>query len=98
MIEVLICISNNGLISALIAAVILTAFAGAWNWFRDWRDSRKIYNYMLKSKNETEFTFRATEAISSDTKIPENRVAALCSKHPKIKRNEKTKQTWQIIV
>jgi len=96
--DVFIYISNNSLVSAHIAAVILAAFAGAWKWFRDWRDSKKIFNFMLKSKNETEFTFRATAAISSDTKIPESRVAELCSKHPKIKRNEKEKQSWQIIV
>ena len=84
-------ISNNSLVSALIAAVILAAFGGAWKWFRDWRDSKKIYNFMLTSKTETEFTFRATAAISSHTKIPESRVAELCSKHPKIKRNEKEK-------
>lgn len=98
MTEVFIYISNNSLVSALVAALILAVFAGAWKWFRDWRDSRKVYNFLLKSKNETKFTFRATEAISSDTKIPESRVADLCSKHPKIKRNEKEKQSWQIIV
>lgn len=90
-------ISNNSLVSALIAAVILAAFTGVWKCFRDWRDSHKIYKFMIISKAETKFIFRATEAISSDTKIPESRVAELCSKHPKIKRNEKAKQSWQLI-
>jgi hypothetical protein len=91
-------ISNNSLASALIAAAVLATVGGVWQWFRNFRDSKKIYDYMLGSKAGTDFTFRSTEAISSHTRISENRVAELCGKHPKIKRNEKARQSWQIIV
>jgi hypothetical protein len=90
-------ISNNSLASALVAAAILAIVGGVWNWNRDRRDSEKIFDFMLKSKAETKFTFRSTEVISSHTKISEVRVADLCSKHSKIKRNEKQKQSWQIV-
>lgn len=89
-------ISSNNLASALVAAAILAIIGGAWKWRLDRRDSKKILDFMLKSKAETDFTFRSTEAIASHTKICESRVAHLCSKHPRIKRNEKEKQSWRI--
>jgi hypothetical protein len=90
-------ISSNNIASALVIAAILAIVGGAWKWHRDRRDSKKILGFMLQSKSETDFTFRSTEAISSHTKIPENRVAELCSKHPRIKRNEKAKQSWRTV-
>ena len=90
-------ISNNGLASALVAAAIIAIVGGIWKSYRDRRDSKEILDFMLKSKAETDFTFRGTAAIASDTKLPEARVADLCSKHPKIKRNEKEKQSWRIV-
>lgn len=97
MTDVLNFISNNSLASTVIAAAVLATVNGIRKWFRDRQDSKKIYDFMLGSKARTDFTFRSTEAISSHTKIPGNRVAELCSKHPKIERNEKAKQSWQII-
>ncbi|MDD2658681.1 MAG: hypothetical protein PHY54_03240 [Methylococcales bacterium] len=97
MTEALQFISNNSLASTLVAAAILAIVGGVWKWNRDRQDSKKIFDFMLKSKTETNFTFRSTEAISSHTKISEARVADLCSKHSKIKRNEKEKQSWQIV-
>jgi hypothetical protein len=62
-------ISNNNLTSALVAAAILAIVGGVWKWTRDRRDSKKIFDFMRKSKAETNFTFRSTGAISSHTKI-----------------------------
>jgi hypothetical protein len=64
---------------------------------RDRGDSKRIYDFLLTSQSNTNYTFRSTESISSATKIPEGRVEVLCSRHPKIRRNEKEKQTWKII-
>ena len=91
-------ISNNNLASALAVAVILAIVGGTWKWFIDSRESKKVYDFLLESKSETDFTFRSAEAISSHTKIPEGRVAYLCSKHPNIVRNKKGKQSWRIIL
>ena len=90
-------ISNNALVSALVAAAIIASATGAWKWWHDRKDSEAIYKYLLSSKSATDWKFRSTEAISSHTKIPENRVAKLCSKHPKIRRNEKEKQSWTLV-
>ena len=90
-------ISNNGLVSALIAAAVIAIAGGGWKWWHNRNDSRTIYNFLLSSKTGTDFTFRSTEAISSHTKISEKRVADLCSKHPKIRRNEKGKQSWRLV-
>lgn len=90
-------ISNNNLASALAIAAVLAILGGIWKWFFDHRDSKKIYDFLLESKSITAYVFRSTEAISSHTKISESRVADLCSKHPKIARNQKEKQSWRII-
>lgn len=90
-------ISNNGLVSALAATALIAIVTGAWKRWRNHKDSKAIYNYLLSSKSTTDWNFRSTEAISSHTKIPEDRVAQLCSKHPKIRRNEKEKQSWMLI-
>lgn len=89
-------ISNNALVSALIAAALIAAAGGIWKWWHDRKDSQAIYSFFLTSKTGTNFSFRSTEAISSHTKVPEKRVAYLCSKHPKIRRNEKEKQSWTL--
>ncbi len=91
-------ISNHQLVSAIVAAVVLALLGRAFTLYCDRGDSAKIYDFLLKSKQEMDFTFRSTEAISSATKISEKRVAELCSKHPKIKRNEREKQSWRLIV
>jgi hypothetical protein len=90
-------ISNNNLASALIAALVAAAAGGVWKWWHDCRDSKKIYDVMANSRSSTGFTFRSTQAISSGIKIPETRVEKLCSKHPKIRRNEKEKQSWTLV-
>lgn len=96
--DVLNFISNNNIASGLIAAIVFTTFCSLWKWLKDRKDSKKIYEFIVDSRTGTDFTFRSTEFISSHTKIPEDRVAELCSKHPKIKRNEQAKQSWQVII
>lgn len=90
-------VSNNALVSALVAAAVLGAIAWIWKWWHDRRDSEAIYNFLFASKDETNFTFRSTEAIASHTKLSEDRVVALCARHPKIRRNEKEKQSWALV-
>ena len=65
--------------------------------FRDKKESGKIYNFLLESKMQGKYTFRSTEAISSNTNIPESRIEELCLKHKKIKRNELEKKSWRIV-
>jgi hypothetical protein len=90
-------ISNNALVSAVVAATVIAVVSGIWKWWHDRKDSKAIYNFLRDSKSATAYSFRSTEAISSHTKISERRVAALCSKHPMIRRNEKEKQSWTLV-
>ena len=90
-------ISNNALVSTLIATAVAGIAGVSWRWWHDRNDSQKIYNFLLNSETGTDYTFRSTEAISSRTKIPEQRVVDLCSRHAKIRRNEKQKQSWMLV-
>ena len=89
-------ISNNALVSSLAVAAILGVVAWAYKSHKDRRDSESIYKFLLASKSGTEFTYRSTAAIASHTRLSENRVADLCSSHPKIRRNEKQLQSWTL--
>jgi hypothetical protein len=89
-------ISNNALISSLIAAAIIGAVTWIWKLERDRKDSNAIYQFLLDSKSSGGFIFRSTHAIASHTKLTEERVAMLCARHPKIHRNEKEKQSWRL--
>lgn len=90
-------ISENALVSTLFGAAIIGIVAWSGRALRDWWDSRIIYNFLRTSSSTSDWTFRTSHAISSRTKIPEERVAALCIKHPKIRRNEKERQSWTLV-
>jgi len=90
-------ISNNALFATLLAAAIIAAIGFVLRSQRDRKDREAIYKFMLASKSESNFAFRNTQAIASHTKLTENRVAALCASHPKIRRNENEKQSWTLI-
>ncbi len=90
-------LSNNALVSTLIGAAILAAIGWVWNSSRNRKDSDSVYKFLLTSKSNTGFEFRSTHAIASHTKLPEDRVAALCARHPKIRRNEKEKESWVLV-
>jgi len=89
-------VTNNALISTLVAAVIVAVVVRFSNASRDHKDSEAIYNFLAASKAQSNFAFRSTEAIASHTKIHEERVAILCARHPKIRRNEKERQSWTL--
>lgn len=89
-------VSNNAFLSTILATGVVALFGFALKWFRDYRDTKKIYKFLLKSSTSTGFTFRSTEAISAEMDIPESRVETLCSKDPRIKRNQLEKQSWRL--
>ena len=89
-------VTNNALVSTLVAFAILAAVSWLWKARRDRKDSEAIYSFLAASKAQSGFVFRSTEAIASHTKIHEERVAILCARHPKIRRNEKERQSWTL--
>ena len=98
MISIINYVMDNPYWSAMLAGLTLVIVDVIVISIYDFRDKRKIYKYLLNSKKETEYQFRTTEAISSGTNISKYRVESLCSGHPKIKRNEKDKESWQLIL
>lgn len=90
-------ITNNPLASTLVAAILIATTGQIWKWWRARKDAKTIYDFLVESKARTGFTFRSTEAIASHTKLTEKRVTELCSTHPRIRRNEKEKQSWSLI-
>ena len=91
-------VSNNALVSGIILAAILTGIGSLWRWNQDRKDGKTIYEFLAKSVKESEYTFRSSAAIASSTKLPEERVAMLCSRNPKIRRNQLDKQSWALEV
>jgi hypothetical protein len=85
-------ITENPLVSAVVAGLILTGMAWTIKKLKDKSDSRRIYKFI----SESNYTFLNTAAISSATHISEVRVAELCSKDKRIKRNAREKQSWRI--
>ena len=51
---------------------------------------------VVESALETDYSFRSTEAIASDTNLTEARVATLCARDPRIRRSQKEKQSWTL--
>jgi hypothetical protein len=85
-------ITDNPLVSAVVAGLILAGLAWTIKKLKDRSDSQRIYKFI----SDSDQTFRTTHAISSETHIPESRVAELCSQDKRIKRNELEKQSWRI--
>lgn len=90
-------ISNNPLISGLLVLLVGAVFTWAAKFWRDRQDTKSIYEFLVSSAESTGFTFRSTEAISSHTKVPAERVEELCLRHPRIRRNEKEKESWTLL-
>jgi hypothetical protein len=89
-------VSENALVSGILAALVIALLGWLLKVARDGRDSKAIYDFLVRSASESGHTFRSTHAISAATKISETRVAELCSRHRKIARNEKEAQTWRL--
>ncbi|QGX40162.1 hypothetical protein [Permianibacter aggregans] len=89
--------TNNALLSGLILAAIIGIVSLLWRKYQDHQDSEAIFNFLIASEAETPHTFRSTEAIAAKTKLTQNRVEELCTKHKKIQRNSKEKQSWKLV-
>ncbi len=90
-------LSDNGLIQGLCVVGLASLAAYLFRSWRDWRDSRIIFDMLSASATESDWNYRTSHAISSNTKIPVSRVAELCNRHQKIRRNEKERESWTIV-
>ena len=90
-------INNNALASTLVGTALIGSIGWLWRSQQNQKDSNAILSFLNNSSKETTYTFRSTEAIASHTNLTEGRVASICAKHPKIKRNTNEKQSWQLL-
>jgi hypothetical protein len=82
-----------------VGTAVAAAAGWAWKRYRDRRDKKKIYDFMLDSRAKNRKPFRSKEAISSDTNISTDRVIILCTKlcvQGKLIRNHKEKDSWKL--
>lgn len=90
-------INDNPILSSVVGGIILALLAWTCRRIMSGNEARKIYAFLYKSTKEEGYTFRTSEVISSHTGIPMRKIDELCSRHPKIKRNEKAKESWRIV-
>ena len=92
--------SGSELVTGIVAAILVAASVALYianPGRRDRRDSKIIYDFLLKSLTERNYPHRSTHAISVRTKMPEARVVELCNRHPHIKRGLCEKETWRVV-
>ncbi|MCF6198594.1 MAG: hypothetical protein L3J67_04215 [Hyphomicrobiaceae bacterium] len=90
-------VQNNQLGAAIAGGLVIGVSGWGVKIVRDKFSGNKIYKFLQNSQENTSHTYRSTEAIASDVKLPEARVEYLCSHHPKIRRNSAEKQSWTIV-
>jgi hypothetical protein len=90
-------VNLTNLFTAGLAASLMLFFQHCVKKCRDCRDSKRIHEFLKKHQAATDQEFNNTYFISSRTKIPEQRVAELCSKHKNIRRNEEKKEMWTLV-
>ena len=90
-------LTENALGSALVATAIVAAVSALWRRARDRRDADAIHRFLAESAEDTDFTFRSTEAIAAHTQLTEARVEALCAGDPRIRRSTGTKRSWRLV-
>lgn len=90
-------ISDNAIISTIVATAIIGGLRWLINYRSDRRDSKLIYDFLVNTRPSSSYDFRSTTAIASNTRLPEFRVSKLCASHPKIRRNEKQLESWTLV-
>jgi hypothetical protein len=92
-INIVTLIVENPYVSAMAATGTICAIQVAWEFQRDFRDTRQIVKFL---KSDPSYTFRNTHAISASTNLPRARIELLCASSKKIKRNMKERESWCI--
>lgn len=86
-----------GIIVGALGGSLSTFFIGRkFNKNKDEKDSQTIYNWLSRNANGTNFTYRSTNTIASETNLPHERVRYICSIHPPIRspRGHNAKDQW----
>lgn len=74
--------SVGGAVGGAVAGLALYGVQLAHQWFKDWRDSRRVLNWMKGDGGR--YPYRSTRAIASFNNLTEDRVRFVCSRCPAI--------------
>ena len=85
---------GNGIVQGLLVTLIAAFVLWVINFIRLKVDESKIVNFLLKSRRDTPHSFRSTNAISSDINLNEERIRKVLGKSKKVRRNQKSKESW----
>ena len=91
-------IFGNGIVQGLLVTLIAAFVFSVINIIRFKVYESKIVDYLLKSRRDTPHSFRSTNAISSDINLSEDRIRKVCGKSKKVRRNQKSKESWCLTV
>ncbi len=73
-------ITDRVLLSAIVGGFAVVFILRAIKNVKDRRDSNRIYEFLRRCAKDGQYVFRSSEAISTVTRLPESRIADLCSK------------------
>jgi hypothetical protein len=90
-------ITDRVLLSAVVGVFAIVLILRAIKNVKARRDSNRIYEFLRRSAKDGHYMFRSSEAISTVTRLPESRIADLCSKHGHIERKEGQRHTWRVV-
>ncbi|PYK41043.1 MAG: hypothetical protein DME60_05425 [Verrucomicrobia bacterium] len=89
-------ITDRVLLSAIVGGFAVVFILRAIKNVKDRRDSNRIYEFLRRCAKDGQYVFRSSEAISTVTRLPESRIADLCSKHGHIERKQGQRHTWRV--
>ncbi|WP_236202081.1 hypothetical protein [Pseudomonas pseudonitroreducens] len=89
--------SVGGGVGGAAAGIVILLVQGSFATWRNCRDSRRVYSWLLKNSDKEKEPFRSTRAIASYNNLTEDRVRFVCSHHDKIKLSTGTNEDlWSI--
>src|SRR4030095_5372751 len=91
-------ITERVLVSAVVGGCAVVFILRAIKSVKDRRDSNRIYEFLRRCAKDGQYMFRSSEAISTVTRLPESRIADLCSKHGHIERKEGQRHMWRVVI
>ncbi len=86
----------DGMAEAVIAGIVVAALVVLSKSIIDYLATNKIIKFLQSSGESKNYRYRSINVISSETKLPEDRVQKLCIRCRKIKRSSRDKESWRL--
>jgi len=83
-------------LQGVLATLLVVFVLGIFGWLKFKRDERIVTGFLKRSGIETGRIPATTQAISSATKLSEERIGKVCSKSTLIRRSRREKGSWKL--